>query len=108
MLEAIANGFMLWLRNLPLLSALVLTVWLPSNILLNYAISQADADSPATEYWIPIGLEALFGPLCLGAIVYALDQRRQNRPAGYFQSLRAGFRFWGKLFFTRLIADIQL
>ncbi|MCB9941759.1 MAG: hypothetical protein H6823_26275 [Planctomycetaceae bacterium] len=106
MYEAIGRGLTLWARNIPLLSAITLTVWLPGNIAINYVASQSDSDTvtPA-DFWLPTGIETIFGPLCVGAVIYALDRRWQARRVGYVESMRAGFRCWGRLFITTLLAD---
>ena len=80
MYEAIGRGLTLWARNIPLLSAITLTVWLPGNIAINYVASQSDSDTvtPA-DFWLPTGIETIFGPLCVGAVIYALDRRWQAR-----------------------------
>lgn len=107
MYEAIGRGLTLWLRNIPLLSALMLTVWLPGNAAITYMALQSDPDSvtPA-DFWVPTGIDTIFGPLCVGAVIYALDRRWQNRQVGYIESMRVGFRCWGRLFITTLIADL--
>lgn len=46
--------------------------------------------------------------LRLGAVVYALHERWQNNRVGYFASLRVGFKCWGRLFITKLIADLAI
>ncbi|MEO8496501.1 MAG: hypothetical protein ABI614_15640 [Planctomycetota bacterium] len=107
MYEAIGRGLTLWLRNIPLLSALILTVWLPCNIATNYMASQSEAESLAwSDFWLPMWIDSIFGPLCIGAVIYALDRRWQGRQVGYFESLRVGFRCWGRLFVTAFIADL--
>ena len=109
MFEAIGRAMMLWLRNIPLLSALVLTVWLPGNIALNYAAARSSTELNATaDFWLPSLIECIFGPISLGAVIFALDRRWQERQVGYFESMRAGFRSWGRLFLTMLVADLLI
>ncbi len=107
MLEASGRGLLLWLRNIPLLSALVLTVWLPGNIALNYfEYSNPSDDIQASDFWIPSLIDSIFGPLSLGAVIYALDQRWQGNRVGYFEALRVGFKYWVPLLFTKFIAEL--
>ena len=107
MLNAISRGFKLWVANLPLLVALVWTVWLPGNLLqvwISYSYDEGIAQQ--AELRLPMFIEGLFGPLYLAAVIYAIDQRRQGKYVGYFESLGAGLRLWGRLFLARLVTNL--
>ncbi len=107
MLEAIGQGLALWLRNIPLLSALVLTVWLPGNIALNYvAFLNPTEELVGSDFWLPSVIDSIFGPLSLGAVIYALDRRWQGLHVGYFEALRGGLKNWIPLFFTLFVAEL--
>jgi len=106
MFAAIGTGLTLWVRNIPLLSALVLTVWLPGNVVLNWIAWQSQTESLTwSDFWLPMGIDSIFGPISVVALVYALDRRWQARQVGYFESMRVGLRFWVQLFTTSLVAD---
>lgn len=109
MLEAIGTGLMLWLRNIPLFNSLVLTVWLPGNIAINYVAAKFPIETITWyDFWLPIGIELIFGPLCLGAVIYALDRRWQDRQVGYVESMRVGIRNWIRMFIATLVANILI
>lgn len=67
MLEAVRDGVIIFVRNMPLLGALVLTIWVPGNIALNYAAPQTEGEiSPLADFWYPVIIDGVFGPLALG------------------------------------------
>ena len=107
MLDAVGRGLLLWLRNIPLLSTLVLTVWLPGNALINYvAFASQTEEMQPIDLWLPMLIDTFCAPLSLGAMIYALDRRWQGQVVGYFEALREGFRHWISLAFTLLVAEL--
>ena len=68
MLDAVGSGIRLWAQNIPLLGALVLTIWLPGNLWLTYLSATAEGElSLGDEIRAPVFLEAVFGPIYSGA-----------------------------------------
>jgi len=99
---------LLW-RHLGLFSAIILTVWLPGNILLDsvayYYKGAGDTNFLSTvraSMWI----EAIFGPLYIAALVYALSQIKRGRSVSYKEAMAVGFKKWGLLFGARFVAGI--
>lgn len=93
--------------NLTLFSSIILTVWLPGNLLVNYllfnASSEEDIVGPMrTTMWI----EGIFGPIYLGAMIHALSQIKQGQRPSYSEAMAVGFRNWGSLFAARLVAGL--
>lgn len=105
MLAAIRDGLRLWGNNMPLLSALVLTFWLPGNILLDYFVANStDETEILFQFQFPSLFEGVFGPIYIAAIIYVLDCRRRGQRVGYVEAMKRGFRLWGNLFATRFVA----
>ena len=95
--------------NLPLIAAILLTVWLPGNLLLSYlAFFGPGPDSTVSVMRATMYIEGIFGPLYLGAMVYALWEIKQGRSVGYGEAIRVGIRNWGRLFAARFVASIQI
>ena len=46
-------------------------------------------------------VEGIFGPIYVGAVIFALDRRRRGLHAGYGESIGMGLRNWGRLWTTR-------
>ena len=108
MLKKFGEAFQLLLSNLALFSALVLTVWLPGNILVGLATRFASDEN--SELWMTLKLgqwiEGIFGPIYIGALIYALSRLKQGWQVSYGEALREGLRHWGSLFGARLIAGV--
>jgi hypothetical protein len=100
--EAIA---ILW-RNLGLFTAIVLTVWLPGNILVNFVaynyVEVSDLGIMKLTMWI----EGIFGPIYIGALVYALYQIKMGKTVTYKKAMSIGFKKWGSLFAARFVASL--
>jgi len=97
---------LLW-RHLGLFTAIILTVWLPGNILLNYFDYYSPGSVDATfqkGLRTIIWLELVFGPICGGALVYALFQIKCGRAVTYREAIAVGFKKWGSLFAARFVA----
>lgn len=109
MFEAIGTGLTLWVRNIPLLSAIVLTIWLPANAVSSWLASQSQSELAVwPEFWLAMGIGTIFSPICTGAVIYALDRRWQAKPVGYVESMCVGIRCWWRFFTTSLVADILI
>lgn len=106
MFQKLGAAINIWLSNIVLFALIILTVWLPGNILLNmyvYNVSSPDIWN-VTRYSMII--EGLFGPIYIGAMVYALFKIKQNQKVDYREAITVGFNNWGKLFVARWIAGI--
>ena len=89
--------------NILLFSAIILTVWLPGNVFVNYLIYHGDVD---VRFMIraPMLIESIFGPIYIGALVFALAKVMQGEQPSYGESINVGFQKWGSLFAARFIA----
>jgi len=100
---------LLW-GNLGLFSAIILTVWLPGNILTNYVAYHVV--EPGDEYSgymsLNMWIETIFGPIYIGALVYAMFQIKSGRAVTYREAMGVGIRKWGSLFAARFAAGILI
>jgi len=55
-----------------------------------------------------MGLEGIFGPIYIGAMVYALFKIKQNQKVSYKEAINVGFKNWGRLFVARWIAGVLI
>ncbi len=94
---------LLW-RHLGLFAAIILTVALPGMILGHYV----DPKLKASSYGVVVGVEEVFGPIYIGALVYALFQIKSGHIVSYKEAIRTGFMKWGSLFAARLVASILI
>jgi len=88
-----------------LLSLLVLTIWLPGNILTNMVLFDNPQGEGATFRLSQI-IEGFFGPVYVGAILHTLAERRQGRTVGYFEAMSVSLRGWGRLFGARFFTGL--
>jgi hypothetical protein len=95
--------------NFLLIGAIVLTVWLPGNLLLSYlAFFGPGPDNARMVMRGAMYMEGIFGPIYIGAMVYALWQIKQGQTVGYGEAIGVGIRNWGRLFGARLMAGLQI
>jgi hypothetical protein len=102
------EAFDLLFKHFGLISALVLTVWLPGNLLLGYATLHAEDEWSDLRTTLRLSqfIEAIFSPLYIGALVYALSRFKQGWTVTYGEALREGWKNWGTLFGARLLAGV--
>ena len=98
---------LLW-NNLGLFAAIVLTVWLPGNILTNFIAYNYAEVGDIGFMNLTMWIEGIFGPIYIGALVYALYQINMGRTATYREAMSVGFRKWCSLFAARLVAGILM
>lgn len=93
--------------HLGLFSALILTVWLPGNILTGYLEYYVFGKE---DIWrslrVTIWIEAIFGPLYTAAIIFALERLRRAERVSYVEAMSAAFRRWPRLFVARMVAGV--
>lgn len=97
----------LYFSNLLLISALVLTVWIPGHLLLDL-INDVQPAPPNNALQVA-GLltnliELVFGTISAGGVMYVLANRMTAQPAGYFEAIQVGFHNWWRLFAARAVA----
>lgn len=96
---------LLW-NNLRLFTAIILTVWLPGNILINFL--EYNYKEVGFRWIMRLGLliEGIFGPIYIGALVYALFQIKLARTVNYKDAIAVGFKKWYSLFTARFVAGL--
>jgi hypothetical protein len=99
-------AFQLLFGDFPLFSAIVLTVWLPVNVLIDMAVAQSAANNPLFSVRLNGVVEAIVGPLVAGALIWVLSERLAGRKATYMAAMGVGFRSWGRLFCARFVAGL--
>jgi len=114
MLQKIREAIQLLFSNFRLVSLITLTVWLPGSILLVYLRlyvfpESLDGDELrilTQEIRISSAIEAIFGPLYCGALLYALAHWKQGQTVSYGEAISHGASKSFKLFWTRLITGL--
>lgn len=109
MFRKLGEAIQLLACSFPLVAMLVLTVWLPGNFLINYiAFFAVDEESAFRVMQVAALIEGVFGPIYLGAMIYALWNIKSGRPVGYWEAIGVGFRNWGRLFAARFVAGLLI
>jgi hypothetical protein len=96
-------------RHFHLFTLIVLTVWLPGHLIINYidffATSKGAADAGVRGFRIGLMVEGAFGPLVVAATLAALARITSGEPASYAQAMRHGLAMWPRLFIARLVVS---
>ena len=109
MLRKFAEAIRLCGTNFVLIASIVLTVWLPGNLLGEYLVWYVPSDDDVMRYFrVESLIEGVFGPIYCGALVYALVQLKEGRRPTYFEAISVGRRNWGRLFSARFQAGIWI
>lgn len=109
MFGKLAEAVRLLVGNFPLIAMLVLTVWLPANLLVNYlTFFVLDPDNTSAFFRASFLIESVVGPLYLGSMIYAVWQIKQGQTVGYAEAIGAGLSNWVRLFAARLIANLMI
>jgi hypothetical protein len=114
MIQKIREATGLLATNFLLFSAIVLTVWLPGSILLVYLRlyvfpGTAGGDELrvfAQEFRVSNAIELAFGPLYVGAILYAASQLKQGLRPTYREAMAHASRRSFKLLGARIMAGL--
>ncbi|HEY9648126.1 MAG TPA: glycerophosphoryl diester phosphodiesterase membrane domain-containing protein [Chroococcidiopsis sp.] len=111
MLQKISEAIRLFKTHWLLLSAIVLTVWLPGSIILAYFRFLIFADSDpfqamVQETRISNLIETAFGPIYVGAMMQVLAGAKQGRLVSYAEAMRCGAQTCFKMFTTRLVSGL--
>jgi hypothetical protein len=105
MFRILGEAIVILRRRWLLFSAIILTVWLPGNLLADFLGYYVFTDS---EVWkqmrVTTWIEGIFGPIYIGALVYALARLKQGQEVDYGEAMAAGLKNWGRLFAARLFA----
>ena len=109
MLNKFGEAIDLLFTNNILLSSIILTVWLPGNLLVGYLTYNVFGQGEILrQLRITMMFENIFGPIYIGAMVYALSRIKQGQPPTYSEAILVGLRNWGRLFIAHLIAGVLI
>jgi len=107
MFRKIGEAIQLLGAHFLLFAAIVLTIWLPANALVCHLTYNVWAEDEGLAVMrVAMWIEGIFGPIYLGALMYALSEIKQKRPVGYAKAMEVGFRNWGRLFLARFVAGL--
>jgi hypothetical protein len=97
----------LLVANFWLFSAIMLTVWLPASLFVESIASSAITTGHEWGYFaIHSVVAAIFGPLPIAALLFAVAEIHCGRAVTYGEAMRAGWRLWGKLFVARFVVGL--
>jgi hypothetical protein len=103
----LAMAFQLLFGQLPLFTALVLTIWVPGHLLIEMIVAgNPNAADSLRMIQLNNLIEAVFGPIYVGGIITALAGRMSGERTTYVEAMRAGLHHWGRLFGARLVAGL--
>jgi len=108
MITKFSEALRLLRRHLGLFSAIILTIWLPGNILINYIAHNVEGTSDVGFMNLTMWIAAIFGPIYIGALVYSLFQIKSGRAVTYKEAMAVGLRKWGSLFAARFVAGMLI
>ena len=109
MLRKFVEAMRLCGTNFVLIASIILTVWLPGNLLGEYLVWYVPSDDDvARSFRVASLIEGVFGPIYSGALVYALAQLKEGRRPSYFEAISVGLRNWGRLFSARFQAGLWI
>lgn len=107
MLDKFREAINILSSNISLFSLIILTIWLPGNILINYLVYYAFYGEDLIGLMrVTMGIEWVFGPIYIGALIYALSKLKQYQMVTYTEAITAGFRNWKRLWWARFIAGL--
>jgi hypothetical protein len=94
-------------RSWLLFSGIILTVWLPGSLLVNYLAYYVFPDLEALkQVRATMWIEGIFGPVYIGAMVYALSRLKQGQSVSYREAMSVGIKNWGRLFAARFYVGV--
>lgn len=108
MIAKFSEAFSLLARHVGLLAAIVLTVELPGNMVLNYFAYYVDDANDLFILRSSVWIEMIFAPIYIGALDYALFQIKSERTVAYMEAMAVGIRKWGVLFAARFVAQLLI
>jgi hypothetical protein len=100
----------LFLVNLPFLAALTLVVYLPAKLLIQLGCYVGNVPGEGLlSYFLMEMADLALSALVIPAALYALvEQQRSGRLAGFGESLRWGWRQWGKTLWNKFKVEITV
>ena len=95
-------------QNFGLFTAIILTVWLPGNLVVNHVAYNVTGVSDLGFLKMTMWIEVIFGPIYIGALVYAVFQIKSGRAVTYKEAMGVGLKNWGTLFAARFVAGLLM
>jgi len=108
MANKICESIRLLASNFLLFSAIVLTIWLPANLWINHQLFHAENLDIRSLYKLGPMIETGLGPICSGALIFALWQIKLGQQVSYREAMAVGFKKWVPLFKARFVAEILI
>lgn len=109
MLGKFALAFRLLGSNLALFGGILLTVWLPANLVIeSIQFGAAEGDQVGATIRLNNVLQGVFGPIAEGALIFALASRMLGQGVSYREAMAVGFRKWGSLFVANCVAGLLI
>ncbi|WP_435018038.1 hypothetical protein TA3x_005677 [Tundrisphaera sp. TA3] len=109
MIGKFAQAFCLLGANLPLFGLIILTLWLPANIAIEASLIEVPAErAEGVSFRLNQLIGGAFGPIVLGALIFAIAGRMRGERVGYFEAMAVGFRHWGRMFAARFFANFRI
>ncbi len=109
MSAVLGETFRLLAANLHLFTLLVLTVWLPGHVALNYLEFFGPAPDPTFQSLrVAFFLQAVFDPLVVASVLSALARIKAGSPVSYGEALIEGLRAWPRLVLVRFVIYVSL
>jgi hypothetical protein len=109
MLDKFGEAIRLLFANAILFSSIILTIWLPGNLLVNYlTFNIFGREEILRQLRITMLIESIFGPIYIAAMIHALSRLKEGQRPTYSEAILVGLRNWGRLFVARLIAGLLI
>jgi len=109
MLNKFGEAARLLSANAILFSSIILTIWLPGNLLLNYlTFNVFGGEEILRQVQITMLIESIFGPIYIGAMIHALSRIKEEQRPTYSEAILVGLRNWGRLFVAQFVAGLLI
>jgi hypothetical protein len=92
-----------------LYALIILSVWLPANVIVASLVAGAKPGQEAsTSTWLNFFFQTVFGPVTLGALIFSVSKWMKGEKVGYFEAMAVSFSKWPRYFFANFIAGLTL
>jgi len=109
MIDKFLEAAALLVRHFWLFVAVVLTVWIPGNLLVNYLdFYVIDPDNFRLSFRMYQLVESILSPVPAAAVIAILSRSKLGRRATYLEVMGVALRKWGPLFWARFVAGILI
>ncbi len=107
MFESLDAAFRLYLSRLPRAALIVLTVWLPVNLIYSYfELTVLGPDQLRLTLLVGFALMVILDTLTTGALFHLFGETLLGRPCGYGDAMAMGISRWGLLIATRVVIQV--